>query len=135
MIPMTLLGVTLIGLLCVVAYRLATYALPFMLGLAAARSAYGTGSGLIGAGIVGLVAGVISVCLLRFLFFKLHVPILRGLVLVIFVVPAAIAGYQLVFGVTRGAIPSEIWRQIFCGMGGLVVGLSALARLVPPADM
>jgi len=130
MIPMILLSMTLVGLLCVLAYRLAVYALPFMLGLAAARFAYDTGSGLIGAGIVGFVAGAISVSLLRFLFFRLHAPVLRGLVAMIFVIPAAIAGYQLVSGVTQGAVPSEIWREIFCGMGGVIVGLSALARLV-----
>jgi len=129
MIPMILLGVTLVGLLCVLAYRLATYALPFMLGLAVARFAYGTGSGLIGAGVVGFVAGVVSVGLLRLLFSRLRVPILRGLVAMVFVIPAAIAGYQLVSGVTQDAVPSEIWREIFCGMGGLVIGLSAFARL------
>ena len=134
MIPMILLGITLVGLLCVLAYRLATYALPFMLGLAAARFAYDSGSGLIGAGIVGCVAGVASFGLLRLLFVRLRMPILRGLVAVIFVIPAAVAGYQLVNGVTRDAVPSEIWRQIFCGMGGLVVGLSAWARLASPAD-
>jgi len=135
MIPMILLGVTLISLLCVLAYRLATYALPFMLGLAVARFAYATGSGLIGAGIVGFVVGAASVGLLRLLFCRLRVPTLRGLVALIFVIPAAIAGYQLVNGVTMNAVPSEIWRQIFCGLGGLVVGLSALARLASPADI
>ena len=129
MIPMILLGVTLVGLLCVLAYRLATYALPFMLGLAVARFAYGTGSGLIGAGVVGFVAGVVSFALFRLLFCRLRVPILRGFVALIFVIPAAIAGYQLVSGVTQDAVPSEIWREIFCGMGGLVIGLSAFARL------
>ena len=135
MIPMILLGRTLVGLLCVLAYRLATYALPFMFGLAAARFAYATGSGLIGAGVVGFVAGAVAFGLLRLMFSRLRVPILRGLVALIFVFPAAIAGYQLVNGVTTDAVPSEIWRQIFCGMGGLVVGLSALARLAPPADI
>jgi len=135
MIPMILLSMTLVGLLCVLAYRLAVYALPFMLGLAAARFAYDTGSGLIGAGIVGFVAGAISVSLLRLLFLRLRAPILRGLAAMIFVIPAAIAGYQLVSGVTQDAVPSEIWRQIFCGMGGLVVGLSAFVRLASPADI
>ncbi len=46
-----LMSVALVGILCVVAYTLATYALPLMLGFAAARFAYHTGSGLIGAGL------------------------------------------------------------------------------------
>ena len=51
-----LMSVILIAMLCTVAYTLAVYALPFMLGLTAAQFAYHTGSGLIGAGLVGLVA-------------------------------------------------------------------------------
>jgi hypothetical protein len=31
------------------------------------------------------------------------------------------------------AVPSETWRQIFCAIGGLVVGVSALTRLAGPA--
>lgn len=60
MVAVMLMSVVLIGILCVVAYTLATYALPFVLGLAAAHFAYDTGSGLIGAGLVGLVAGAAS---------------------------------------------------------------------------
>ncbi|WP_171982330.1 hypothetical protein [Roseomonas mucosa] len=37
--------------LCVLAYTLAVYALPFMLGVEVARWAYASGSGLIGAGL------------------------------------------------------------------------------------
>jgi hypothetical protein len=44
-----LMGVAVIVLLCIVAYTLATYALPLMLGLTTARFAYHTGSGQIGA--------------------------------------------------------------------------------------
>ena len=46
-----LMSVVLITMLCVAAYALAVYALPFMLGLTAAQFAYQTGSGLIGAGL------------------------------------------------------------------------------------
>jgi len=39
-----LMSVALVVILCVVAYILATYALPLMLGIASARLAYHTGS-------------------------------------------------------------------------------------------
>ena len=39
----------MVVLLCVLAYNLAVYALPFFVGLAAAQFAYETGAGLIGA--------------------------------------------------------------------------------------
>jgi hypothetical protein len=47
----------------------------------------------------------------------------------VFAAPAAVAGYALVHGVTKEAVPSEIWPQIFCISGGALVGVSASLRL------
>jgi len=135
MILLILLGIALIGLLCTLAYTLATFALPFMLGLTAARFAYTTGAGLLGAGFVGLVAGVAAFGVLALLFATLRSPVLRFLVMLVFVVPAAIAGYFLVHGIAREAVPSEVWRQIFCIIGGIAVGASAWLRLAVPIDL
>jgi hypothetical protein len=124
-----LMSVALVGILCVVAYTLATYALPLMIGFAAARFAYHTGSGLIGASLVGLFAAAAAFAVFSVLFATLRSPIPRLIVALIFAAPAAIAGYALVHGVTYESIPSAIWRQIFCVVGGALVGLSALMRL------
>ena len=72
-----IMSVVLIAMLCVAAYTLAVYALPFMLGLTAAQFAYQTGSGLIGAGLVGLVAAGAAFGVLALLFDSLRSPILR----------------------------------------------------------
>lgn len=133
MIAVILLTVSLVVMLCVLAYRLATYALPFMLALEIARFAYATGAGWTGAGIVGFFAGVAAFGILAFLFATLRAPILRLAVAVVFAVPAAVAGYALVHGVLHEAVPSEIWRQIFSIGGGMFVGGSALARLADPS--
>jgi hypothetical protein len=124
-----LMSVALVGILCVVAYTLATYALPLMLGFAVARFGYHTGSGLIGASFIGLSAAVAAFGVFSVLFATLRSSILRLIVALIFAAPAAIAGYALVHGVTHEAIPSAIWRQIFCFVGGALVGVSALMRL------
>jgi len=129
MVVVMLMGVALIAMLCVAAYTLAVYALPFMLGLSAAQFAYHTGAGFIGAGLVGLVAAVAAFGILALLFDTLRSPILRLIVALVFAAPAAIAGYALVHGITKEAVPSEIWRQIFCVIGGGFVGVSALLRL------
>lgn len=134
MIALMLLTVPLVIMLCVLAYRLATYAMPFTLALEAARFAYATGAGWIGAGIVGFFAGVVSFGILTFLFATLRAPILRLAVAVVFAAPAAVAGYALVHGVTREAVPSEVWRQASCIAGGIFVGCSALARLADPSN-
>lgn len=132
MVAVMLMSVALIAILCVAAYTLAIYALPFMLGLTAAQFAYQTGSGLIGAGLVGLVAAGVAFSILVLLFDRLRSPILRLIVALIFAAPAAVAGYALVHGVTKESVPSEIWRQIFCIIGGGFVGVSALMRLAAP---
>ncbi|QRZ12434.1 hypothetical protein JWJ88_07340 [Paracoccus methylovorus] len=132
MVAVMLMSVALVAVLCVVAYKLAVYALPFMLGLTAAQFAYQTGSGVIGAGLVGLVAAGVAFGILALLFETLLTPILRLIVALIFAAPAAVAGYALVYGVTKEAVPSEIWRQIFYLVGGGFVGVSALMRLAAP---
>ena len=134
MVAVMFMSVALIALLCVLAYTLAIYALPFMLGLTAAQFAYQTGSGVIGAGLVGLFSAGVAFGILAVLFETIRTPIIRLIVALIFAAPAAVAGYALVYGITKEAVPSEIWRQIFCIVGGGFVGVSALARLAagPP---
>lgn len=134
MIAVMLMSVALIAGLCVLAYTLAVYALPFMLAVEAARWAHATNSGLIGAGLVGLAAGAAAYGLLVFAFTSLSSPVLRLIVALIFAAPATVAGYALVHGVTREAVPSEVWRQIFCIISGGFVGASALLRLVATAS-
>jgi len=132
MVAVMLMSVVLIAGLCALAYTLAVYAVPFMLGLTAAQFAYQTGSGPIGAGLVGLVAAVAAFGALALLFDTLRSPILRLIVALVFAAPAAVAGYALIHGVTKEFVPSEIWRQIFCIIGGAFVGISAPMRLAVP---
>ena len=63
------------------------------------------------------------------LFETIRSPVIRLILALVFAVPAAVAGYALLYGITKEAVPSEIWRQIFCIVGGGFVGLSVLARL------
>jgi len=129
MIVVMLMSVALIAGLCVLAYTLAVYALPFMLAVEATRFAYATGSGLIGAGLVDLVAGASCHRLLVFALASLRSPILRPIVALVFAAPAAVAGYALVHGVTCEAAPSEVWRVIVCLIGAGFVGTLALLGL------
>lgn len=130
MVAVMFMSVALVALLCVLAYNLAVYALPFFVGLAAAQFAYETGAGLIGAGLVGLFSAGAAFGILAGLFETIRSPVIRLIVALIFAAPAAVAGYALVHGVTKEAVPSDIWRQIFCIAGGGFIGFAALARLV-----
>ena len=125
MVTVMFMSVALIALLCVLAYTLAIYALPFLLGLAAAQFAYHTGSGLIGAGLVGLFSAGVAFGVLAVLFETIRSPVIRLIVALVFVAPAAMTGYALVYGITKEAVPSDIWPQIFCVVGGGFVGVAA----------
>lgn len=135
MIVGIVMSVAAIATLCVLAYRLAIHALPFMVALAAARFAHGTGAGLFGAGLIGLAAAAASFAILAFLFATARAPILRVTIAVLFAAPAAVAGYAIVHGVAVEIMPSPIWRQIFSVAGAIAVVISALARLAAPLSL
>lgn len=82
------------------------------IGLTAAQFAYQTGSGLIGAGLVELFSAGVAFGILAGLFEIIRSPLLRLIVALIFAAPAAVAGYALVHGITKEAVPFDIWRQI-----------------------
>jgi hypothetical protein len=116
MVAAIVMTVMLIGMLSVLAYTLAIYALPFMLGLAAARFACDTGAGLIGAGLVGLLAGAASFGIVTLLCATVRAPMLRIAIAVIFAAPAAVAGHALVHSMVCELVPSPTWRAIFSTM-------------------
>ena len=134
MVAVLIMCVMLTGTLCVLAYRFAVHALPFMLGFQVALIACGTGAGWIGAGIVGLIAGAVAFGLLSAVFVSVKSPFARIIIGLIFALPAAGAGYALMSGISASAVPSEIWRQIFCIIGGVFVGAAAFTRLAVPAQ-
>jgi hypothetical protein len=134
MVAVLIVCVILIGTLCVLAYRFAVQALPIMLGFEIVRIAYGTGAGLIGAGIIGLVASSVAFGLLSVVFVSVKSPIARVIIGLIFALPAAGAGYALMSGISASAVPSENLRQIFCIVGAVLVGAAAFKRLAVPAQ-
>ena len=105
-----------------------------MLGFEIVRIAYGPGAGLIGAGIIGLVASAVAFGLLSVVFVSVKSPITRVVIGLIFALPAAGAGYALLSGFSASAVPSEIWRQILCIIGGVLVGAAAFTRLAIPTQ-
>jgi hypothetical protein len=133
MVALIIMSMVLIGALCVLAYRLAVYALPVMMGFEIARIVYQTGAGMIGASLIGFIAGAVAYGLISVLFVSLRSPVARIAVGLIFALPAAGAGYTLISGISANTITSELWRLMFCVFGGLLVGSAAFMRLSVPA--
>jgi hypothetical protein len=91
--------------------------------------AFETGAGVIGAVLVGLVAGVVALFAAQLLFAFVRSLALRAVIALLFAAPAAVAGYHAVIGISALLVPSEVWRHIFAAIGGLVVGVSAAVQL------
>ena len=111
---MLIIGIILafVGLayLCWLLFALAVYALPFFAGLSAGLAAYHSGSGPIGAIIVGVVAGAVTVLLGQVAFAIVRSPLIRATVALLFAVPAALAGYHAVLGLAHLATRRGVAR-------------------------
>ena len=55
---------------------------------------------------------------------------LRIAIATAFAVPAAVAGYHVVFAVSNIGVPSLAWREVFASLGAVCVGGTAMTRLV-----
>jgi hypothetical protein len=129
MISVILLTVALFASMCALAFSLATYALPFMTGLAASRLILACGAGWAMASIAGLVAGISSFAALVYLRAILHRRVARFAIAVIYAVPAAVAGYALMLGVVSDLHIGEFLRQGLCLASGGLTAFSAVLRL------
>lgn len=124
-----LLAISLSIAACVIAYNFAIYALPFMVGLTAFQYAYGSGAGFFMSGAAALAAALISIALVIGVLGFAKNPALRLFALALFSIPAAIAGYALVYGITKNAVDSTLALNLLGGIGGLVIGAAAVVNL------
>jgi hypothetical protein len=121
-----------IGLFVLATINLAVFALPAFVGAELGILAYRGGAGLPGAIAVGLIAGVATLVVGQIVFARSRNPALRLAVAAVFTVPAAIAGYHLVLGLSRIGGAHGAWQTVFAGLGALAIGGAALQRLLAP---
>jgi hypothetical protein len=123
------LGFVAFGFLCWLLFALAVYALPFFAGVTAGLAAYNSGSGVIGAVLVALLAGALTLVVGQIAFAIVRSPLIRVAIALLFAVPAAIAGYHATLGLAQIGVPSERWREAFAMIGAVIVGGTAWARM------
>ncbi|WP_431016680.1 hypothetical protein [Bradyrhizobium pachyrhizi] len=127
-----------IGLFCWAMFALAVYALPFLVALSFGMIAFHGGAGVIVALLLGIAAGALTFAAGETAFAVTRSVALRVVIATIFAVPAAIAGYNVVFALSQIGVPSQAWREAFACLGGFCVGgttwtrLTVLARADPP---
>ena len=136
---MIIIGIVLsfVGLayLCWLLFALAVYALSFFAGLTAGLAAYHSGSGPIGAIVVGVIAGAVTLLLGQIAFTTLRSPLIRAALALLFAVPAAAAGYHAALGLAYIAIPADGWRDAIAVIGAIIVAATAWVRMalfLPP---
>ena len=124
-----LLAIAMTILLCVIAYSFAIYALPFMVGLTAFQYVHGMEAGFPVSALAAIGAALLSVMLVIATVGFARNPALRLIALTVFAVPAVIAGYALVHGVTKGFVDSTIALNLLGGVGGLLIGIASILNL------
>jgi hypothetical protein len=132
MIVATALSIVGLGFVCWLIFTLAIYALPFFAGLSAGLFAYGHGAGLIGAIVVGLTAGALTLVVGQLAFASIRSPWMRTLIAAVYAAPAGVAGYHVVHNLSAIGGTSEPWRVAFSAVGAVVVAGFAWARISDP---
>ena len=131
------LSVVGLGFFCWLLFALAVHALPFVVSLIVGLAAFHSGAGVIGALVVGVLAGGATLAIGQIAFATVRTPLIRVLIGLIYAVPAGIAGYQASLGLAEIGVPSESWREAFAIAGAVLVSATAFTRMtlfVPPPD-
>jgi hypothetical protein len=129
-----ILSVFGIGLFCWLIFALAVYALPFFVGLTAGMAAFHSGAGVLGALLIGVVVGALTLGVGQIAFALVKPIPLRAAIAAAFAIPAAIAGYYAVLGLSQIGVPSPLWRESFAWLGAIVIGCTAWARMTGLAE-
>ena len=117
-----------IGLFCWLIFTLAVYALPFFVAVNAGILAF-HGAGVVGASIVGIAAGAVTLAVGQTAFSIARSLILRAAIATVFAIPAAVAGYHVVLVMSQIGVPSMAWREVFACLGAVFIGGTAWTRL------
>jgi hypothetical protein len=96
------LSVAGIGFFCWLLFALVVYALPFFAGLTAGLAAFHGGSGVIGALVVGVLAGSATLAIGQIGFATVRTPLIRAAIALLFAVPAACR-----------RLPRDVWARPF----------------------
>ena len=102
---MLALGIVLntvgLGLFCWLIFALAVYAVPFFVAVSIGMLTFNSGAGVIGALLVGIIVGALTLVLGQTAFAMTRSTILRAAIGAAFAVPAAIAGYHVVLAMSQ----------------------------------
>ncbi|MET4259723.1 hypothetical protein ABIC09_004681 [Bradyrhizobium sp. S3.12.5] len=123
-----------IGLFCWLIFLLAVYALPFFVALSIGMMALQSDAGVAGALLMGTAGGALTVAAGQVAVALNRSLALRVAIATVFAVPAALAGYHVVFALSQIGVPSLAWREAFACLGAVCIGGTAWTRLTVLAE-
>ena len=121
-----------LGVMIVLMFQIAIFALPLWAALAAGQVASETGAGVLGAIAVSLVAGVAAFAAAQIMVAVTRSRLVRTAVILAFATPAAMAGYGVVLDLSRIGGAHGVWQSVFAVTGGITIGIVAARRLAIP---
>jgi hypothetical protein len=129
-----LLNIAGIGVFCWLIFTLAVYALPFFVALNIGMMALQSGAGPVVALLIGMAGGAATLVLGQTAVAVTRSLTLRVVIATAFALPAAVAGYHLVFALSQIGVPSLAWREAFACLAAVCIGGTALTRLTSLAE-
>lgn len=130
-----LTSIAAVGFFCWLLFTLAVFALPFFAGIGAGVWAYHTGAGWLGATVVGVVGGGLTLGVGQFLLLTVRPMWAKLAIAINFVAPATVAGYHAVHGIVKHTMPSETWQIVFSITGAIVIGITAFFHVASMATV
>lgn len=114
-----------IGLFCWLIFALAVYALSFF----RRTQCLDDGAGVFGALLIGIASGALTLAAGQVAIALSRIRTLRITIAAAFAVPAAIAGYHVMFALSQIGVPSLAWREAFACLRAVCIGGAAWTRL------
>lgn len=115
--------------LCIIAWNMAIYALPIMVGIIAFQWVHASGAGFLWSGLAALGAALASVALVIAVVGLARNLALRLVALAVFAVPAFLAGYALIYGILKHGTDSMLILNTFGILADLVIAVAAVVNL------
>lgn len=122
-------SLSVIVMLAMLVWRVALYALPVMITITVYQ--WASAHGLTGGKslLLALALAGMAVALVVLITAFARNPLLRLAAVLLFSVPAAIAGYTLVHGIAKHSLEEGIGLTLLCTFGGFVVCAASVAKL------
>ena len=129
MIMSTILSLLGLGVICWILFSLAVYALPFFVAVTVGHALYTSEVGLIGAIAGAFFTGAATLILGQIAFATIRSMPIRLALDVLYALPAGIAGFHAIKGLSGMGGAGETWTLVFAAIGAVIVGFTAWARV------